>query len=165
MGQSQTDLRRGYTAQPAAPVSRWAAEGRSASHLKIYPDLLEHPLPCLPQDGGGEGGGHREAQDSLPPPTNPKNIYFTKKFRPLHPNAFPSVADLSAAVFQDEPFKKLKPCFPFGRAESTSQLVFKLSLVKTISLLSPCPSSPRKREKAISNKYEKLVVSRSEDSS
>jgi len=68
-------------------------------------------------------------------------------------------------TFEEEGEEDLKPCFPFWRAESTSQLVFKLSLVKTISLLSPCPNSPRKREKAISNKYEKLVVSRSEDSS
>merc|ERR550525_860672 len=83
--QSQTDLRRGYTAQPAAPVSRWAAEGRSASHLKIYPDLLEHPLPCLPQDGGGE----REAQDSLPPPTNPKIFISPKSFGPSTPTPSP----------------------------------------------------------------------------
>merc|ERR1712018_145210 len=38
-----------------------AAEGRSASHYKIYPSLLKQPRPCLSaQSGGGEGGGRRE---------------------------------------------------------------------------------------------------------
>merc|ERR1711894_672880 len=43
--------------------SRWprAAEGRSASHQKIYPSLLKQPRPCLSaQNGGGEGGGRGE---------------------------------------------------------------------------------------------------------
>jgi len=46
-----------------------------------------------------------------------------------------------------------------------SQLVVKLSLVKTISPVPDAPNSPKKREKALSKKYEKLVVSRPEDSS
>merc|ERR550525_40294 len=98
--QSQTDLRRGYTAQPAAPVSRWAAEGRSASHLKTYPDLLEHPLPCLPQDGGGEGGGHREAQDSLPPPTNPKIFISPKSSGPSTPTSSPRSSNCRRLSFK-----------------------------------------------------------------
>merc|ERR1712210_158585 len=54
-----------------------------------------------------------------------------------------------------------------GSEEQTSgsQLVVKLSLVKTISPVPDAPNSPRKREEALSKKYEKLVVSRPEDPS
>merc|ERR1712018_722812 len=94
-----------------------AAEGRSASHYKIYPSLLKQPRPCLSaKNGGGEGGGRREVfgiEVFL------REILISIRPHPKHPpKAFPSVVDLSTAVFQDEPFKKpktgdLKPSFPF----------------------------------------------------
>merc|ERR1712106_240192 len=104
---------------------RWprAAEGRSASHFKIYPSLLEQPRPCLSAQARWRRrrrSTQRRSWDGLPP----RNIYFDPA-PPTHPipNAFPSVVDLSAAVFRDEPFKKtetfqegdedLKPSFPF----------------------------------------------------
>jgi len=138
---------------------RWprAAEGRSASHFKIYPSLLEQPRPCLsPQARRRRRRRRRRTQrswDSLLPPRN-----ISGPTPNPNPNAFPSVVDLSAAVFRYEPFKKtetfqegdedLKPSFPFWRAESaSSQLVFKLSLVKTISPVPQCPQlSKEERE-------------------
>merc|ERR1711971_504728 len=91
----------------------WAAKGRSASHFKMYPGLLEQPRPCLSnpidQGGRGEGGGHREgAWDSLLHPPSPRNIYFTPKkiwphpTQPIPNNVFTSVVDLSPTVFQDQ---------------------------------------------------------------
>merc|ERR1712051_201678 len=127
----------------------------------------------LPQQGGqrGEGGGRREGiWDSLPPP---RNIYFhpQKKSGPTQPNPqqrLPlgrrSVADCLSRSRRRRP----EAFLPFLKSRSTSsQLVFKLSLVKTISSIPPphAQNSPKMREKALSNKYEKLVVSCPEDSS
>ena len=51
-------------------------------------------------------------------------------------------------TFEEEGEEDLKPCFPFWRAESTSQLVFKLSLVKTIS---PVPLPQLSKEEGEGN--------------
>jgi len=108
---------------------RWprAAKGRSASHFKMYPGLLEQPCPCLPaqsikveeekeEDAEKENGIvftlHLREIFISPPKKNPAN------------QPFPSVDDLSPTVFFEiKPFKKtetfeeeeddLKPCFPF----------------------------------------------------
>jgi len=136
---------------------RWprAAEGRSASHFKIYPSLLEQPRPCLSPQARKEKEKEEDAEKLGQSSSSEK--YFRPHPNP-NPNAFPSVVDLSAAVFRYEPFKKtetfqegdedLKPSFPFWRAESaSSQLVFKLSLVKTISPVPQCPQlSKEERE-------------------
>jgi|ERR1712066_430499 len=96
---------------------RWprAAEGRSASHFKIYPSLLEQPRPCLSLEARRRRRRRTQRSwDSLLPPRNISGP---------NPNAFPSVVDLSATVFRYEPFKKtetfqegdedLKPSFTF----------------------------------------------------
>merc|ERR1711981_486711 len=90
---------------------RWprAAEGRSASHFKIYPSLLEQPRPCLSPQARKEKEKEEDAEKLG------QSSSSEKYFRP-HPTP-------------------------------------------------NAPNSPRKREKALSKKYEKLVVSRSEDSS
>merc|ERR1712223_2126381 len=83
----------------------------------------------------------QRSQDCLPS----ENIYRRQKDQPTpkRPNTFRSVVDLSTTVFQDELFKKLKPSKKEKKTEaflhflkskkSSSQLVFELSLVKTIS--------------------------------
>jgi len=118
----------------------------------------------LPQQGGqrGEGGGRREGiWDSLPPP---RNIYFTPKKNPAPPNpipnnAFPSVVDLSPTVFQDQTLqenwnlprrrrRRPEAFLPFLKSRSSSsQLVFKLSLVKTISSIPPMPKTLQRWER------------------
>ena len=115
---------------------------------QIYPSLLEQPRPCLPPQERWRRRRRRtqrsQQRDSL---LSPRNISGPTQ---PNPNAFTSVVDLSSAVFRYEPFKKtepfqegdgdLKPSFPFWRAESaSSQLVLKLSLVKTISPVPPMP--------------------------
>merc|ERR1711971_76693 len=114
----------------------WAAKGRSASHFKMYPGLLEQPRPCLSnpinQGGRGEGGGHREgAWDSLLHPPSPRNIYFTPQKNSAPPNPSPKTSSPRSSIcrrlsFKIKPFKKtetfqeeeegeddLKPCFTF----------------------------------------------------
>ena len=101
-----------------------------------------------------------------PPKKNPAN------------QPFPSVVDLSPTVFRDQTLQEnwnlprrrwLEALLPFlkGRFKTSSQLVqIKLSLVKTIYPIPRCLlNSPKMRDKALSKKYEKLVVSRPEDSS
>ena len=111
---------------------------------QIYPCLLEQPRPCLSAQGGrGEGGGRQGAGKVFL-----REIFISIRPHP-NPNAFPSVVDLSATVFRDQPFKKPKPSkketktwsLPSLSEEQTSgsQLVVKLSLVKTISPVPRCP--------------------------
>jgi len=138
-------------------LCRWprAAEGRSASHFKIYPSLLEQPRPCLPPQERWRRRRRRTQRSHRDSLLSPRNISGPTQ---PNPNAFTSVVDLSSAVFRYEPFKKtepfqegdgdLKPSFPFWRAEyASSQLVFKLSLVKTISPVPPCPTLSRELER------------------
>merc|ERR1711971_588302 len=100
---------------------RWprAAKGRSASHFKMYPGLLEQPRPCLSnpinQGGRGEGGGHREgAWDSLLHPPSPRNIISPlKKIRPhpTHPQKRLHLGRRSVAdcLSRSNHSRKLKP--------------------------------------------------------
>ena len=108
----------------------------------------------LPQQGGqrGEGGGRREGiWDSL----LLREIFISKKIRP-HPTRSPTTPSPRSSIcrrlsFKIKPFKKTetferrrrrKPeaFFPFLKSRfASSQLVFKLSLVKTISPIPRCP--------------------------
>ena len=137
---------------------------------QIYPCLLEQPRPCLSPKMEEEKEEDAEKLGKV----FLREIFISIRPHP-NPNAFPSVVDLSATVFRDQPFKKPKPSKKETKTWSLpslseeqmagSQLVVKLSLVKTISPVPDAPNSPMKREKALSKKYEKLVVSRPEDSS
>jgi len=132
------------------------------------------------QGGGGEGGGRREGiWDSLPPP---RNIYFTqKKSGPTQPNPqqrLPlgrrSVAD---CLSRSNPSRKLKPSKKkekktWSLPSLSEEQIFQQSVgfqaqssQDYLSYPPDAPNSPKMREKALSNKYEKLVVSRLEDSS
>jgi len=118
----------------------------------------------------GEGLGRREARDCLPS----ENIYRRQKDQPTQkrPNTFRSVVDLSTTVFQDELFKKLKPSkkekktwsLPSLSEEQEAQQSVGFRAQSSQDYLSYPPAhSLRGREKALSNKYEKLVVSRLEN--
>merc|ERR1712018_371271 len=145
-----------------------AAEGRSASHYKRYPSLIKQPRPCLSaQSGGGEGGGRREVFGKV----FLREIFISIRPHPKPHNAFPSVVDLSTAVFQDEPFKKPKKrrpeaFLPFLKSRGPAVSWFSSSVYQDyLSCPNDATNSRRKRERAVSQKYEKLVVSRTEDSS
>merc|ERR1712106_243504 len=159
---------------------RWprAAEGRSASHFKIYPSLLEQPRPCLSAQARWRRrrrSTQRRSWDGLPP----RNIYFDPAPPPPTPSPTPSprLSICRQLSFEMNPSRKLKPSKKEMKTCSLPSLseeqiyqqsvgFFKLSLVKTISPIPRCPPlSEEKREKALSKKYEKLVVSRPEDSS
>jgi len=127
------------------------------------------PLPLCPKWRRRRRRTRRSFWESLPP----RNIYFHPAPPQTPPNVFPSVVDLSAAVFQDEPFKKpktgyLKPSFPFWRADDQQSVGFQAQ--SSQDYLSCPPTMPptlskEKREGIFTEKYEKLVVSRPEDSS
>ena len=112
----------------------------------------------------------QRSQDCLPS----ENIYRRQKDQPTQkrPNTFRSVVDLSTTVFQDELFKKLKPSkkekktwsLPSLSEEQEAQQSVGFRAQSSQDYLSYPPAhSLRGREKALSNKYEKLVVSRLEN--
>jgi len=118
----------------------------------------------------GEGLGRREARIVF----LPKIFIEDKKISPTpkRPNTFRSVVDLSTTVFQDELFKKLKPSkkekktwsLPSLSEEQEAQQSVGFQAQSSQDYLSYPPAySLRGREKALSNKYEKLVVSRLEN--
>merc|ERR1711944_351779 len=73
------------------PIKRYIPASETAS-----------PLPPCPRWRRRRRRTPRSFWDSLPPPRD------FHPAPPQTPNAFPSVVDLSAAVFSDEPFKKPK---------------------------------------------------------
>merc|ERR1711971_534511 len=88
---------------------RWprAAKGRSASHFKIYPSLLEQPCPCLPAQSikvEEEKEEDAEKENGIVFTLHLREIFISppKKIRPHPNNVFTSVVDLSPTVFRDE---------------------------------------------------------------
>merc|ERR1712107_138812 len=109
----------------------------------------------------------QRSQDCLPS----ENIYRRQK-DPPHPKTCRSVVDLSTTVFQDELFKKLKPSKKEKKTSSLPSLSEEQEVQQSVGfraqssqdyLSYPPAHSLRVREEALSNKYEKLVVSRLEN--
>merc|ERR1712027_122873 len=110
---------------------RWprAAKGWSASQKRYILTFRNSLDPASLLKTKRKRIRTQRSQDCLPS----ENIYRRQKHQPhpKRPNTFRSVVDLSTTVFQDELFKKLKPSKK--EKKPSSQLVFELSLVKTIS--------------------------------